>query len=1102
MKKWIFIYSIISFFCLPNICFSFEFTATPIPETCSGNGTINFSATNTAPNGTLVFIVYKLPNNTIPLSTVIGNSLSGLSAGNYLIVAKETIGSISTTQQINLTIANNIVPLTYTVNGLNQACSATSNISIIVTSGTASTYEIFAGPVTFPPQSSNSFNGLPVGVYSIRVFDNCGVGSVTTYTATINQTALSIGAPSFSSTTPPSCSNSIVTNTITPADGTVIAYPLTIQYIIHPPGGAGDITYNTTYTSGNTFSQDVSHFIPLYINQNYTFDISVTDNCGTIVQNNFLADQNIKLIASINPLDCDQNYFSVKATNFTPPYTLTFTNFPSGFNPNTFNSLYPGPYTQASNDFGGNTNPVPFGQYDISITDFCGRTTSTTLQILSIPPLASGSGVNNGCTTNSGNISISIPNHVITGAIITSAPPSYPNPLPDNVSYAITNGTVYLDPVPLGNYTFHLTDTCNDILAPLDVIVPVFTNLGLIKNVRPGCSLQKSSVKIGSKNGHLTTVIMTAAPVGFPHSMPYNVSFNIAPDGNFYMNDLISGNYSFTCTDVCNFTNTIINYQINGYAITTSSLSLQANCGSFDIPLNFVSNGTTSQSFWLQKLIDPATNTWGHPGTNIIYPNNSVPNSNNSYSLTNNSTTYNLMFNGTFRVLRRFLSYNNGQDIINGSATSPDKNCFEVLSPSLSFHQALEITDIYRMPCNPNGSQDVVILANGVPPLHYMITKKNGVPFLIDNLNSNIFSNLTSAVYTFVIEDNCGNSIPRIFDVSALVSLVNVNQPKDVIQCKDQITNTETFDLTQVNPAILGSQSPLDYTITYFTTLLDAQTDTNPITNLTSFDPTTNPQQIFIRLIFNPLPGCYETGSFNLIVGQKPRIDLNSNYFECALNSVSLDASPHNLPTSTYNWTNLDTTPTTTVSQYGTNYLSVTVTNTYLNSFCTLTKPIEVIISQPPKIDHIETHDWTDNENSISIFMTNIGAFEYSIDGINYQDENAFSNLEPGLYTVYVRDKAQCGIDHQQVWLLNYPRFFTPNGDGYDETWHIKYAHFEPDFKVAIYDRFGKLITIFNSKSNGWDGTYNGNEMYSTDYWFVAYRQDGRVLKGHFTLKR
>ena len=1103
MKKWILIYSIISFLIFPELGFSFTFTATASPETCSGNGTINFTSSNTDPNGTLVYIIYKLPNTTIPLATILGNSLGGLSSGTYQIIAKETVGNVSTTQQQSVTIADNISPLVYSVNGLNQACSATSDIAINVTSGTASTYEIFSGPVTFQPQSSNIFSGLPVGVYSIRVFDICGVGSVTTYTATINQTALSIGAPVFTSTTPASCATSIVTNTLTPASGTVIGYPISVQYIIHPPDGSGDITYNSIYTSGNPISQDISHFVPLYVNQNYNFEIQVTDNCGTTIQNNFLADQNITVAAILTPLDCNKNYITVSTTNFTPPYTLNFTSYPTGFSPNTFNSSYPGPYTSASNDFGSITNPVPFGTYSVTITDSCGRTNSTTLTILDIPPIPSAVGSNNGCTTNTGDITLSIPNNIITSAIIIDAPSSFPNTLPFNISNLITNGTITLSTVPIGTYTFQLTDTCNDVFPPTSVTIPLFSNLGLTKTLRPGCDLQKSSIKISSKNGHLTNVTITSAPAGFPHSMPYNVSFNIAPDGNFYMNGLISGNYSFTCIDQCNFSNSLTDITITGYAITANNLSMQVNCGSFDIPLNFTSNGTAGQSFWLQKLIDPNTNTWGYPGiSSVVYPTGTVPNATNSYPLTNNTTNYNLMFNGTFRVLRRFLSYNNGQDITNGIATSGDKNCFEVLSPTLSFHQALEIIDIYRMPCSPNGNQDVVIMANGVQPLHYKIIEKNGVSFIIDNGNSNIFTNLASGVYLFVIEDNCGNSIPRTFDVSALLSLVNITQPNDVIQCKDIITNNETFDLTQENSIILGSQSASDYTLTYYTSILDAQMATNPITNLTNFDPTSNPQQIFIRLIFNPLPSCYETGSFNLIVGQKPRIDLNSLYLDCFTNSITLDASPHNLPTTTYSWSDGTTLATDTISQYGINNIAVTATNSYLNSKCSLTKNITVTLSAPPQIDHVDTVDWTDNENSITIYTTNPGAFEYSLDGVYYQDSNTFENLEAGLYTVYVRDKAQCGIDQQVVGLLNYPKYFTPNGDGYNEFWHIKNAHFEPDFKVAIYDRFGKLITSFNSKSSGWDGTYNGKEMFATDYWFVVTRQDGRILKGHFSLKR
>ena len=57
-------------------------------------------------------------------------------------------------------------------------------------------------------------------------------------------------------------------------------------------------------------------------------------------------------------------------------------------------------------------------------------------------------------------------------------------------------------------------------------------------------------------------------------------------------------------------------------------------------------------------------------------------------------------------------------------------------------------------------------------------------------------------------------------------------------------------------------------------------------------------------------------------------------------------------------------------------------------------------------------------------------------------------------------------------------------------------------FKVFIYDRYGKLIINLLSNGPGWDGKYNGRLLFADDYWFVAYRQDGRIHRGHFTLKR
>ena len=88
---------------------------------------------------------------------------------------------------------------------------------------------------------------------------------------------------------------------------------------------------------------------------------------------------------------------------------------------------------------------------------------------------------------------------------------------------------------------------------------------------------------------------------------------------------------------------------------------------------------------------------------------------------------------------------------------------------------------------------------------------------------------------------------------------------------------------------------------------------------------------------------------------------------------------------------------------------------------------------------------------------------------------------------------------------MKYPKFFTPNGDGLNETWNIWDLANQPDDIINIYDRYGKFIKQINTGGQGWDGNYNGQPLPSTDYWFqVFYRSNTtqQEFKAHFTLKR
>ena len=83
--------------------------------------------------------------------------------------------------------------------------------------------------------------------------------------------------------------------------------------------------------------------------------------------------------------------------------------------------------------------------------------------------------------------------------------------------------------------------------------------------------------------------------------------------------------------------------------------------------------------------------------------------------------------------------------------------------------------------------------------------------------------------------------------------------------------------------------------------------------------------------------------------------------------------------------------------------------------------------------------------------------------------------------------------------------YFTPNSDGTNDRWIIENIDVYPRCNVKIYDRMGRVVADIDSydNENGWDGTYMGHPLPSTDYWYVInLPESDRQLMGHFTLLR
>lgn len=1059
---------------------AFDLLLTKTDETCTGNGALHFQPANHDAGATFTFKIYKHPDLVNPIAVVSTNSFGGLQSGTYRVIAQQDSGGTLTTQFRDIEILSAIEPMTFSLSGIHAFCGPDGQISVIVTTGSASLYEILSGPVIRPPQPSPVFGAIPAGVYQIRVFDTCGEGFVQNFTLLSDSVMINLGNGGVQGTQLPSCSTITVANPISVLAPDTIPYPLQAEFTVFPPDGSTPVIVNSTIPSGNPLSTQAVAVIPFFHNQAYHYNIKITDPCGNqyVLNNNVV---NAQFSTSIGPViaPCQQFYLALDHLNFVPPLSVTFTGAPPGFVPEDFNAAHP-TFAQGSITYGSDVQPVPFGTYAISVTDACGRTDTAVITL--IPPpnppdvIVELTGYP-GCQ-DLGVAEISIVGFTIISATLTIVPAAYPQAAPIDVSSAILDGEVRLDPLPSGDYVIVLVDDCgNTYTEPFTV--PPGGGGNVVTSSWPGCEPGKGSIRLTGAGSTLVQATLVQSPAGSGFSAGSDVSAQIS-NGAVFMAGLIPGTYVFDLLDSCGNLHAGVSVVVVGYQVLLNNHAVTRHCGSFDLYLYHTANGV-SPTYWLQKLNG---SVWTHPQTGAPYVEGTVPTNATALSLTNNAINYNLGFTGTFRVLKRFQSFANGQD---GGGF---RDCFETLA-NFDFNDGFEITGLERLTCDGQFS-DIAIYTNGVPPLTFKIKSKNGdTSFVVDNGNNNVFEQLESATYEFEVQHACGhirNIIANIGNLPSVAQVPSASQIPSLSVCANATSGQAAFDLTLNNAFILGAQNPENYSITFYLSLPDAETATNPIPPSITTASTT----VYARLQ-HLTSNCFAVTSFDLIAQPVPTLDFAVQYPVCQGQSVVVNA-PGGMVL--YEWSDGQTGPSATFSEPG-NY-----TLTVSNGFCTAQYPFAVTPSAPPAIASIKTTDWTENDNSIAVSLSNPqGNYWYSLDGVTFQTSNVFEDLLPGAYTVYVLSEA-CGMIAQNVFLLMYPRFFTPNGDGFNDFWRVRFAEAEPGLKTFIFDRYGKLITSLLPDGAGWDGTYNGRMLPSTDYWFVVVRENGIEHRGHFSMKR
>ncbi|MEN8898404.1 T9SS type B sorting domain-containing protein [Nonlabens sp.] len=359
----------------------------------------------------------------------------------------------------------------------------------------------------------------------------------------------------------------------------------------------------------------------------------------------------------------------------------------------------------------------------------------------------------------------------------------------------------------------------------------------------------------------------------------------------------------------------------------------------------------------------------------------------------------------------------------------------------------------------------------------------------ITNIYDGVDEELIFVRYENVNNRNC-------FAITSF-SLEVIYQPSipvlgDLTICDDDARDgIEVFNLNSLTPLIQNTQ-PGNLSTSFHSSQQNAALDMNPLS--LSYLNTNLQETLWVRLENNDSTTCYDVQPLNIEVYVKPIVQSSPDLLKCIDDQVTIEASTG---FASYLWNTGENTRSITLSDEG----IYTVTVTDING-CQDTTSTVVTNYLPTQIIDIEVQQFALRSNRITVTAIGDEPFEYSIDNFFYQDSNVFTDLLPGYYTVYVRDTNGCDLITALATIIAAPPYFTPNQDGFHDFWQVTAIETEPDAEIYIFDRFGKLLKQLSPLSPGWDGTYLGNPMPSTDYWYRVELIDGRSFKGHFSLKR
>lgn len=382
--------------------------------------------------------------------------------------------------------------------------------------------------------------------------------------------------------------------------------------------------------------------------------------------------------------------------------------------------------------------------------------------------------------------------------------------------------------------------------------------------------------------------------------------------------------------------------------------------------------------------------------------------------------------------------------------------------------------------------------------------------------NPESYSNALGNQLFVRVENELGCFDVTTLDLRVVSTAIPSGFSMEVRACDDGVDNNYadgigTFDFSGATSTIMALFPPnSNFQVSYYTSAENALSETDPL-DPSQYRNVDSPggQSIWVRVDGTDRNACIGLGQhITLAIDEGPIFDLEPSLEVCQNQLPYIISARNPRDNYTYEWMDADgtilgTSQNFAVPDAGTYTVKATMTD---GTGCEALSSIEITTIDPPEILDVRVEGLVSLQTTATVELDNYENFEFSIDDPlgPFQRSNIFNNVAPGVHTAYARDISGCEVVEFPFSVIGHPAFFTPNNDNVNDYWQIEgiSADIQSQSVVYIYDRYGNVLAQVDPASPGWDGSWNGQPLPASDYWFTVSLEDGRSFKGHFTLKR